>query len=62
MHVHLPQAALAGMRVESIKEQLARGHLDDVDVDKLFNEAAFEDDDDEVDAELEAFRQRLQLA
>lgn len=50
------------MRVESIKEQLARGHLDDVDVDKLFNEAAFEDDDDEVDAELEAFRQRLQLA
>ena len=55
------QEALAGMRVQSIKEKLARGQLD-VDVDKLFNEDEFEDDDDEVDAELEAFRMRLQLS
>lgn len=51
---------MAGLRVESIKEKLARGQLN-VNVDELFNEDDFEDNDDEVDAELEAFRRRLQL-
>lgn len=56
----LRQDTLAGLRVESIKEKLARGQLN-VNVDELFNEDDFEDNDDEVDAELEAFRRRLQL-
>ena len=56
----LCQDTLAGLRVESIKEKLARGQLN-VNVEELFNEDDFEDNDDEVDAELEAFRRRLQL-